>query len=1463
RYRHFTLYLYVFHLGIFTFCFVVPLCSRNTPCALNYSTLHCTHREAQAKRRREEMAHSRQPNKAGATLSSKINNNGSFSGKSLYDDVYGGPPKFGVSTLSPRFEDYGEIFGNFHTARASSIPVLDLPAVHDAEAFFDPRSHAFNYTEVFGALDFAVPYENLFHQHTALDDVSIILQYTHDLSSSTGLQQKLTHSLENQTVLQIIKACRLEIYSTPLMVNEHKSKGKTHMTQLHAVPGFNGVYDETTQLHRIDPSFQVADDIDLDVELNADKVKGNHPRKTMAHLCNFTSGEQTSGSDQNVQNGGSRNDSHSSELFITVSDISLRSMPSQVPPPSRPPPVLDAKKGDICGFHSNSSLVASEETLGTGSPPFFDVEDHMNLSATASADAMKEAMLRAEVKLGSAKELKERKKGDCESHLKSSYDVKINEAKMCTRLSSLDDETTQGSYDRRHSKTKISVTDDRRKLKKACPETLDNLEGKRVSNVFEEKNKVESRSSQEFDRCTGVGAWKDESEFFELVGMEESGMVTQPTDQSKNLVQGTGTQKHGQKEGEASNVQEKHKQVKATEGNYQGEEYEKKYKAVKEACEHDENIRKSEASNGKWRQREHVKKEEMAEVFELEENEKSIKIAHQHGKTEKKITEADQFGITEDVCEVGCRVHKQVEIQKPKEVDTQTPNEVQLVMRLRENEKKLKEVEKQQQSMKRHKQFEQIKENGRTQREDFAFGQTVGEEKLKGSVELEDIDERSDMAFELDYTQDKEAFKRENETRLKLPKQIQINKGLKEAHERVEIKKSLKSSSDNEESAEGLIPAFLWDENEKQLIEDFELKEASEQRENEAHERYQNRKKFKNVYDGHGEENRLQEAGDSKGIQEVLNQTPAQEQINGMLNEAQRKKVVESTSSQTFAMEGSVTASNENSRLKQSENMDKDVGGMGKDKGLDKALDDMERNEERGNMKNAKGADETWEIESGVDRAAQSASIHEEFIGKLNVSKESVADQDIGKMKTECKVGEKELKEIRVENQLANEKIREPEMTAGDAEHSGTQSEKVDDTVKKTDYRRSDAAEPATAYETVKVQKTAQWFHVGQSTESKAKSINETPAIVKDAERMRRERESEKDHLRMIEEERDREREKDKMAVDKATLEAEREREREKDRMAVDRATFEAHDRTYDEACERAAFERATVEARYKALAEARERLEKACAEARDKSYIDKETTEARLKAERAAVERATAEAQERAMEKLKIESRERLERSVSDNFGGRQDSSSSDMLDPQFQNFSSSTGSRHPYSLYGATSFSERSEREGESAQRCRARLERHRRTAERAAKALAEKNMRDLLAQKEQAERNRLSDTLDAEVRRWSGGKEGNLRALLSTLQYILGPDSGWQSIPLTDVITSAAVKKAYRKATLCVHPDKLQQRGASIQHKYICEKVFDLLKLGTNSTQRSGNMPGSSSLCFSPSVSLASVYRSFTFV
>ncbi|XP_071696717.1 auxilin-related protein 1-like isoform X2 [Rutidosis leptorrhynchoides] len=137
----------------------------------------------------------------------------------------------------------------------------------------------------------------------------------------------------------------------------------------------------------------------------------------------------------------------------------------------------------------------------------------------------------------------------------------------------------------------------------------------------------------------------------------------------------------------------------------------------------------------------------------------------------------------------------------------------------------------------------------------------------------------------------------------------------------------------------------------------------------------------------------------------------------------------------------------------------------------------------------------------------------------------------------------------------------------------------------------------------------------------------------------------------------------------------------------------------------------------------------------------------------------------------------------------------------------------------------------EGETEERRRARLERQQRTQERAAKALEEKNNRDLQSQREQEERHRIGETLDIEIKRWAAGKEGNLRALLSTLQYVLWPGCGWQAVSLTDLMTGANVKKAYRKATLCIHPDKVQQKGANLQQKYVAEKVFDLLKEAWN--------------------------------
>ncbi|KAI3455972.1 hypothetical protein Pfo_012635 [Paulownia fortunei] len=84
-----------------------------------------------------------------------------------------------------------------------------------------------------------------------------------------------------------------------------------------------------------------------------------------------------------------------------------------------------------------------------------------------------------------------------------------------------------------------------------------------------------------------------------------------------------------------------------------------------------------------------------------------------------------------------------------------------------------------------------------------------------------------------------------------------------------------------------------------------------------------------------------------------------------------------------------------------------------------------------------------------------------------------------------------------------------------------------------------------------------------------------------------------------------------------------------------------------------------------------------------------------------------------------------------------------------------------------------------------------------------------------------------LDEKIRLWSTGKEADIRLLLSSLHHILWPNSGWLAIPLTNIIEISQVKKAYQKARLCLHPDKLQQRGSTLPQKYIAEKAFSVLQ------------------------------------
>ncbi|PSR94990.1 Auxilin-related protein [Actinidia chinensis var. chinensis] len=391
-------------------------------------------------------------------------------------------------------------------------------------------------------------------------------------------------------------------------------------------------------------------------------------------------------------------------------------------------------------------------------------------------------------------------------------------------------------------------------------------------------------------------------------------------------------------------------------------------------------------------------------------------------------------------------------------------------------------------------------------------------------------------------------------------------------------------------------------------------------------------------------------------------------------------------------------------------------------------------------------------------------------------------------------------------------------------------------------------------------------------------------------QRMREEQDRERRKLEKEEKAREieREREKGRQAVGRATREAReraaaeaRERAAAETRLKAERAAVERAQAEARERAGRAAVQRVQAEARERAAAEARERAEKAAADARERANAEareKEVqekvaaAEARRRAERSAVERAAAEARERAAAEARerASAAARVNQQKNDNdfesffsMGSRPSSTprprenssfQEPMPDPRFQSKGGPDGARRTSSVGassnmrkastttnivddltsifgGAPSAGEFQEVEGESEERRRARLERQQRTQERAAKAVAEKNQRDLQTQRDQEERHRIAETLDVEIKRWAAGKEGNLRALLSTMQYVLWPECGWQPVSLTDLITGASVKKVYRKATLCIHPDKVQQKGATLQQKYIAEKVFDLLKEAWN--------------------------------
>uniref|UniRef100_A0A2N9HS26 Uncharacterized protein n=1 Tax=Fagus sylvatica TaxID=28930 RepID=A0A2N9HS26_FAGSY len=170
-----------------------------------------------------------------------------------------------------------------------------------------------------------------------------------------------------------------------------------------------------------------------------------------------------------------------------------RSEPSQLPPPSQPPPGANVLKGGSSRLIPNGKSVASEGTADDSSPPFFDVEVDASSSAAASAAAMKEAMVKAQAKLRSAKEFMDRKM-----------------SKIVDECDSLRDEGLQSSCDREDNGMKFSVREEKQKVMTA-QEVLDSVGEKLLKVAKESAEKRLGKKSSSY-----LGSAKIDGGFFSL-----------------------------------------------------------------------------------------------------------------------------------------------------------------------------------------------------------------------------------------------------------------------------------------------------------------------------------------------------------------------------------------------------------------------------------------------------------------------------------------------------------------------------------------------------------------------------------------------------------------------------------------------------------------------------------------------------------------------------------------------------------------------------------------------------------------------------------------------------------------------------------------------------------------------------------------------------------------------------------
>ncbi|PON54949.1 DnaJ domain containing protein [Parasponia andersonii] len=1334
-------------------------------------------------------------------FSEKLSNGHGLAGNSIYDGVVGPPPssKFSVPNFSSRVEDYREIFGGGSKAasRGSSIPFLEVPELNEPKITVDFRSSKLDYSKIFGGFgdsNFAVPYQEFSSEPNKKKKSEQPRTPAQRFSPPEDAERSSCiewNCVMTEEASQPVKKFNMSYnkINNGNVNGTSGTNGTTHIAQLHAVRGYAHLIGEDDK-----PVFSEVNDTFPKNNVSEGIMEGDHFTRTTMDVRAGETGKQASGCGDEFQNNSKWFRSHLMDKLFDKDEVGKGTLHAKLGPSSSLPGKFNLDKAE--GIFGTDT---TEESTGVYSPPFFDEEIDMNSVAATSAAALMKAIEEAQARIKMAKELMERKKAGIQNREKLRFADGVN------------------PEERKENKIACKVNgSNKKKIRELCAEVDIPFKGSsKLSKDVDGETPWKEVSSQGDHRQEEAEISEEALDYFyEVEDTDEHWSTTTEVDIALPVSAVTRNQ-NATGPGQVT-------------GDFEVQEF---VSSAKEAT--GETLCNDLKSSQVDCRQEKAEPVEAAEQFyEIENSDKNWATS----------LEFDDVNLVQSVNE---------EEWKDKKIAQE------LFEKPRQCVEGLKPVEEED--------YPEKIRNGISGASDFGMGGAKSTLDVE-VFDLEKIDEKQRVAIR----------NRENE---KIAQAFcESDKCEKKPVEFLEPRKD-----DNRLGIWGLEDATHM----KRQSTSWELVENDRQGE-EASEPEEHEKEQKDACGADDTEQRfVNGASGEKIVKETLNEPHLGEKIAKILahdGETEGKEKI---------LEGN-TSQKEEYESRQEETCQRVESGRTETE-IDQSLGDEEKmktvQEEQGNQNNNLGAAdnlckqdesddlsenqkptihaknyETVEVLEEVPACEESGSITEVSDAFLE-SNESGNEFELGKEKYDMEDRDvletdgfpqgldlteimKPMEDKRVDTfldkndtddqhveQLASEMenikdYKESEVSVSlDNDESNTKccDEKrwVDNGVDMKASQLSDTSEgeeenvglnevPRTSSSTEKDQEYQEETPISKSVEQNEMSHQETlpsqsvetneenhkPTVtVEESETndsLQKEVELEKDHVRKIDEAK------------------EREREKEKEKIAVERAIREARKRAFAEARERAAAERAAA-ARKRVTSESWESVGRTSSESNNKPVAEKVSKEAKLKAERAAVERATAEARERALEKA---------------MSGKA-ASEARKQNPQHKGSFSSSTSRYPNSSnHGVPNNTERFDGvNGESVQRCKARLERHQRITERAEKALAEKNRRDLLAQKEQAERHRLAETLDIEVKRWSSGKEGNLRALLSTLQYILGPDSGWQPIPLTDLLTAAAVKKTYRKATLFVHPDKLQQRGANIQQKYTCEKVFDLLKEAWN--------------------------------